>query len=378
LKGGKVKIRTRENQDGTTSIILDCFMGYYVDFDGKRKANRKRRFLDFRLVSIPRTPKDRQYNKDCWEKARLIANKWESSIINEEYSLEDTEKVKSPVLVFLEKEIDRVRDESSKGSYNTMLSHFKKHFPIGITFKQLNKREQAKDFYDYLTKKAIKKDGNNLNTKSANKYFKTLRRIIAESKLEGYINDLKFDVKLLQENKTEIIYLTLGEFRTLEKTECNNPTLKNAFLFACLTALRIGDLSKIKWGNIIEEKGKIRYDVIMDKKSGGKERRISNYFDIYAKRYLGERQGENDRVFSSLPINASNKFNIKLHQWVSNAGIKKHITFHCAKHSFAMYHIIYKGVNPFKLGSLLNHTDIRTSMHYYDLCSPELKEKLVG
>jgi hypothetical protein len=31
FKGGKVKIRTRENQDETTSIILDCFMGYYVD-----------------------------------------------------------------------------------------------------------------------------------------------------------------------------------------------------------------------------------------------------------------------------------------------------------------------------------------------------------
>jgi hypothetical protein len=44
LKGGKVKIRTRENQDETTSIILDCFMGYYVDYDGKRKANRKEGF----------------------------------------------------------------------------------------------------------------------------------------------------------------------------------------------------------------------------------------------------------------------------------------------------------------------------------------------
>jgi len=62
LKGGKVKIRTRENQDGTTTIILDCFMGYYIDFDGKKKPNRKRRFLDFKLIQNPKTPLEKQHD----------------------------------------------------------------------------------------------------------------------------------------------------------------------------------------------------------------------------------------------------------------------------------------------------------------------------
>ena len=62
MKGGKVKIRTRENQDGTTTIILDCFMGYYIDFDGKKKPNRKRRFLDFKLIQNPKTPLEKQHD----------------------------------------------------------------------------------------------------------------------------------------------------------------------------------------------------------------------------------------------------------------------------------------------------------------------------
>ena len=378
MKGGKVKIRTRENQDGTTTIFLDCFMGYYIDYDGKKKANRKRRFLNFKLIQKPKTPLDKQHNKNCKEKAIIIANKWENSIINEEYGFEDIEKTKSLVLAYLQKEIERIEDSGSKRGHITMLGHVKKHFPKDITFRQINKREKAKSFYHYLTKEAIKKDGNNLSVKSANKYFKRLRRLLKESKLEGYIDELRFDVKFLSEGQTEVVYLTLEEYRMLEKTEEKNTALKNAFLFSCLTALRFGDLNKLTWGEIKEENGKIRYDRIMDKKPNGKERRITNYFDPYAKKYMGERQGDSDRVFPHLPKDASQKFNDKLHRWILRAGIEKHITFHCAKHSFAMYHIVHKEVNPYKLASLLNHTDIRTSMHYYDLCSPELKEKLVG
>ena len=383
MKGSRVKIRERENKDGTTSIILDCHMGYYVDIDGKKKAQRKRRFLDFKLIQNPRTPSQRQQNKDYLEKARLIASQWEKSIINEEYDLEDTEKSKTLVYAYLVKEINRIKDNSSKASYNTMLSHFQKAFPKTITFKQINKREEAKKFYDYLTDKAIKIDGENLSKNSANKYFNRLRFILKEAKEEGYIQDLKFNVKQLSGLKPEIVYLTLEEFRILENTEEKNSSLKNAFLFACLTALRIGDLNKLTWGEIVEDKDDkgnptIEYNRIMDKKPNGKQRRIRNYFDIYAKKYLGERQNDSDKVFPSLPKDASSKFNLKLREWILRAGISKHITFHCAKDSFAMYHIIHKEVGVFQLSGLLNHTDIRSSMHYYDLCAPELKKKLVG
>jgi integrase/recombinase XerD len=141
LKGSRVKIRERENKDGTTSIILDCHMGYYVDIDGKKKAQRKRRFLDFKLIQNPRTPSQRQQNKDYLEKARLIAIQWEKRIINEEYNLEDTEKSKTIVYAYLVKEIKRIKDKSSRASYTTMLSHFQKFFPKAITLKKINKRE---------------------------------------------------------------------------------------------------------------------------------------------------------------------------------------------------------------------------------------------
>lgn len=373
----RIKTEYIENKNGTTSIRLRYNGSRYTDIDGKVKMHRPSRILDFYLITNPKSPIDKQHNKDCLDKARLIANKWENSIISEEYNLEDKEKTNSLVYAYIIKETDRIKDKGTKQAYKTMLSHFLKHFPKAITFKQINRREKAKAFYDYLTDKALKKNGDNLSIKSANKYFKRLRLIMKEAKLEGYIEDLRFDIKLLPEKKPEVVFLTLEEYRKLENTEESNTTMKNAFLFACLTALRIGDLHSLTWGEIKEENDKIRYDRIMDKKPNGKERRISNYFDPYAKKYLGERQGDSDKVFPALPEDASSKFNERMNRWILRAGIHKKITFHCAKHSFAMYHIIHKEVGVFQLARLLNHTDIRSSMHYYDLCSPDLKEKLM-
>ena len=373
----RIKTEYIENKNGTTSIRLRYNGSRYTDIDGKVKMHRPSRILDFYLTTNPKSPIDKQHNKDCLDKARLIANKWENSIISEEYNLEDKEKTNSLVYAYIIKETDRIKDKGTKQAYKTMLSHFLKHFPKAITFKQINRREKAKAFYDYLTDKALKKNGDNLSIKSANKYFKRLRLIMKEAKLEGYIEDLRFDIKLLPEKKPEVVFLTLEEYRKLENTEESNNTMKNAFLFACLTALRIGDLHSLTWGEIKEENDKIRYDRIMDKKPNGKERRISNYFDPYAKKYLGERQGDSDKVFPALPEDASSKFNERMNRWILRAGIHKKITFHCAKHSFAMYHINHKEVGVFQLARLLNHTDIRSSMHYYDLCSPDLKEKLM-
>ena len=192
----RIKTEYIENKNGTTSIRLRYNGSRYTDIDGKLKMHRPSRILDFYLITNPKSPIDKQHNKDCLDKARLIANKWENSIISEEYNLEEKEKTNSLVYAYIIKETDRIKDKGTRQAYKTMLSHFLKHFPKAITFKQINKREKAKAFYDYLTDKALKKNGDNLSIKSVNKYFKRLRLIMKEAKLEGYVEDMRFDIKL--------------------------------------------------------------------------------------------------------------------------------------------------------------------------------------
>lgn len=69
---------------------------------------------------------------------------------------------------------------------------------------------------------------------------------------------------------------------------------------------------------------------------------------------------ENEKVFD-LP---SNTMCLKaLRHWVKKAGINKHITWHCARHSFAV-NILNNGANIKTVASLLGHSSLSMTEKY--------------
>ena len=50
-------------------------------------------------------------------------------------------------------------------------------------------------------------------------------------------------------------------------------------------------------------------------------------------------------------------------RWVSSAGINKHITWHCARHSFAV-NILNNGANIKTVASLLGHSGLKHTEKY--------------
>ena len=52
-----------------------------------------------------------------------------------------------------------------------------------------------------------------------------------------------------------------------------------------------------------------------------------------------------------------------LSKWVAEAGIEKHITWHCARHSFAV-NILNKGANIKTVSSLLGHSTLKYTEKY--------------
>ena len=55
-----------------------------------------------------------------------------------------------------------------------------------------------------------------------------------------------------------------------------------------------------------------------------------------------------------------------LTKWIASTGIKKHITFHMSRHTFATM-LITKGVDLYSVCKLLGHKDIRTTQIYAKL-----------
>jgi site-specific recombinase XerD len=55
--------------------------------------------------------------------------------------------------------------------------------------------------------------------------------------------------------------------------------------------------------------------------------------------------------------------NTALMQWCLRAGITKHITFHCGRHTFATLQLTL-GTDLFTVSKLLGHSEIRTTQIY--------------
>ena len=55
--------------------------------------------------------------------------------------------------------------------------------------------------------------------------------------------------------------------------------------------------------------------------------------------------------------------NIQLRKWVAAAGINKHISFHCGRHTFATL-MLSKGADLYTVSKLLGHTSINNTQIY--------------
>jgi integrase len=116
-----------------------------------------------------------------------------------------------------------------------------------------------------------------------------------------------------------------SEINKLYETPCGNANVKRAFLFATQTGLRFCDIIRLQWKHITLNPGYIDF---RQKKT---DQKGFVHLSASAIRLLGEPATPMDHVFQMPSSTATNK---DLKHWVKNAGIKKHITFHCARHSF--------------------------------------------
>ena len=73
--------------------------------------------------------------------------------------------------------------------------------------------------------------------------------------------------------------------------------------------------------------------------------------------------GKGERGDLIFPLPSLNMCLRALRHWVARAGIDKHITWHCARHSFAV-NILNNGANIKTVASLLGHSGLRHTEKY--------------
>ena len=215
----------------------------------------------------------------------------------------------------------------------------------------------CKRFACYL-KRAVKNTGEPLSQVSAHHYFSAFRTMLSDAVADGLLRDNP----ALRLRKQEIpkrpmvtkTYLDAAEVARLALTPCPSAVVKQAFMFSCLTGLRLSDIRRLRWRDILKEGDGWRFSIIMQKTQEPMQSKLSSE----ACRWLGDSTG--GTIF---PLPSNSTLGRILRQWATEAGIMKHVTFHTARHSYATM-ALSSGNDIYTISKLLGHRNINTTAVY--------------
>ena len=156
-------------------------------------------------------------------------------------------------------------------------------------------------------------------------------------------------------------FLNLDELKLIIDTPLRFDLTKRAFLFCCFTGLRFSDVTKLTGKDILTNPdGNGKYIRTKMQKT---QRWINLPLSAEALKWIPQRESLEDKLF---PLVDHTHVSQHLDIWMKDAGIEKHVTFHCARHTFATL-LITKGADIYTVSKLLGHTKITTTEIYAKL-----------
>lgn len=341
LKGNKISLYLDYYENGTREYE---YLGLYLKPEPKKG-------------SLPKSAKDE--NRKILELAESIRSKRHLEVQNEIYGFRDKEKMKGSFLSYFDSLTEKKKESiGNYGNWDSVRKHLKGYSPHDITFDRLNK-EWVEGFKDYLNDVAYTKSGSKLSLNSKYSYFNKLRAALKQAVKDSLLKFNPADnVEPFPQDETQREFLTLDEVITLSKAHCSNSILKRMFLFSCLTGLRWSDIEKLTWQEIQHSKELGYYIRFRQAKTNGVE---TQPISEEAQTLLGDEGQPKEKIFIGLAYGNWNKTILK--DWLLEAGITKHITFHCARHTYATLQLTL-GTDIYTVSKLLGHKNLQTTEIY--------------
>ena len=390
------RLEERVNQNGYISLYLEFYLGRISEklFDengqpvlyesGKMKGTqkykvrhiRKREGLNLHLYTNPKTAREKQYNKDTLLLAKRIRAEREQEFLKdrEGYRLNFYKNIDFIEFYTNYLQSYTKRDKKSVKQGLTRFTDFLRDTPRynrfigGIKINQID-REMIFAFTEYLQSRS-----RGTGAKSIYARFKKVFKyaidndIISKDPTQGI--SIKADL-----NRISKEILSIDEINKLSKTPYHKKEIQRAFLFCCYTGVRFCDVVALTFKNIDRANNLLKFE---QNKTKGRSANSVVIIPINAVilKLIGEPKDED---LNSLIFNLPNHYNCVKHlkQWVYKAGINKNVSWHCARHSFAVNMLTnVEGVNLKTISKLMGHSKIEMTEKYIKVAD-DLKRKAI-
>lgn len=364
------KLYARVLDDGRESLYLEYYFGYnkvYDEAKGKEviKIDRHKEQLSLYLWQAPRTPIERQQNKETLELAKKIRFERGQDLLE---SVEGYRLKKDRDINFLDY-FQSYIDKYTKKDYRMIVIALKRFrdflhdTPEYNKFEKRIKPEQiTKDmveaYTEYLQSRSVGEGAKSIYArfKKVIKYA-VEHDVISKNPCNGIV--IKVDEQIL---KKEV--LSPEEIQRLIATHYDNenPNIRRAFIFCLYCGLRYCDVKDLTFANVDYSNKLLKFEQNKTKGHSSNSGVIIPLNDDILT-LIGEPSSPNNRDEAIFPLPSYEMCLKALKRWVKRAGINKHISWHCARHSFAV-NILNNGANIKTVASLLGHSGLKHTEKY--------------
>ena len=362
-----VTLRTKPVSKGRQSYYLDIYK------DGQRKYE----FLKLYLVPATNEAAKIQ-NANTEQAAKAIRNQRELEIIQGKGGLAPVSNSKLLLLDWMEeyRKMKLATGQSNERalSVDKVITHLKAYAGEKTKLSAVDS-DFCKGFVAYLGNATSGKHTQNpkpLASSTANAYFQLFTSALNEAVRQKKIaaNPVLYlsreDKKPIKAERSNRTFLTIEEVKQLATTDFKNESIKQAFLFACFTGLRISDIRNLTWGNIVERNGSFFVTITMQKT----REPLTIKLNKQAAKWLPKKNATKE-VFDLPVYNAIINDNLK--RWAKKAGIEKSLCFHMSRHTFATMELTL-GADLYVVSKLLGHNDVSVTQIYADIINKKREE----
>lgn len=213
-----------------------------------------------------------------------------------------------------------------------------------------------------------------LKANSATKTLKFFKTVIIFAQKSGKMTHDPFMNFRFQAEKVDRGFLTDEEIQCMMKKTFDIPRLeqvRDIFIFSCFSGLAYIDMVNLTEDNIVVLDGKKWIIVNRHKTNVPSNILLLDIPLMIIDKYKGK---DNDGRL--LPIISNQKMNAYLKEIADVCGIKKRLTCHLARHTFATM-TLSKGVPIETVSKMLGHTNIKTTQIYARITNKKIESDMM-